>query len=51
MGVNASVNEVLKKFESARRERNVGVKRSGVTISFDDRDDEAGLPSGRTTES
>ena len=49
VGGNASVNEVLKKFESARRERNgaVGVKRSGVTISLDDRDDKAGLPSGR----
>ena len=27
VGGNASVNEVFKKFESARRERNVGVKR------------------------
>ena len=51
-GGNASVNEVLEKFESARCERNgaVGVKRSGVTIALDDGDDKAGLPSGRTTE-
>ena len=37
----ASVNEVLKKFESARRERNeaAGIKRSGVTISLDDRNE------------
>ena len=49
VGGNASVNEVLKKFESARRERNgaVGIKRSGVTITLDDRNDKAGLPSGR----
>ena len=49
VGGNASANEVLKKFESARCERNgaVGVKRSGVTIALDDRDDKAGLPSGR----
>ena len=40
---------MLEKFESARCERNgaVGVKRSGVTIALDDRDDKAGLPSGR----
>ena len=25
----------------------VGVKRTGVTIALDDRDDKAGLPSGR----
>ena len=49
VGGNARVNEVLEKFESARCERNgaVGVKRSGVTIALDDRDDKAGLPSGR----
>ena len=49
VGGNASVNEVLKKFESARRERNgaVRIKRSGVTISLNDRNDKAGLPSGR----
>ena len=48
-GGNASVNEVLKKFESAGRERNgaVGIKRSGVTISLDDRNDKARLPCGR----
>ena len=49
VGGNASVNEVLEKFESARCERSgaVGVKRSGVTIALDDRDDKARLPSGR----
>ena len=49
VGGNASVNEVLKNFESARRERNgaVRIKRSGVTISLDDRNDKAGRPCGR----
>ena len=49
VGGNASVNEVLENFESAGCERNgaVRVKRSGVTIALDDRDDEAGFPSGR----
>ena len=49
MGRNASINKVLENFESAGCERNgaVRVKRSRVTIALDDRDDEAGLPSGR----
>ena len=49
VGGNASIDQVLKNFESARCERNgaVRVKRSGVTIALDDRDDETGLPSGR----
>ena len=49
VGSNASVNEVLENFESAGCERNgaVRVKRGGVTIALDDRDDEAALPSGR----
>ena len=47
-GGNASVNQVLENFEGAGCERNgaVRVKRSGATIALDDRDDEAGLPSG-----
>ena len=38
-----------KNFEGAGCERNgaVRVKRSGVPIALDDRDDKAGLPSGR----
>ena len=40
---------MLENFESAGCERkgSVRVKRSRVTIALDDRDDEAGLPSGR----
>ena len=40
---------MLENFESARCERNgtVRIKGGGVTIALDDRDDEAGLPSGR----
>ena len=39
---NASIDQVLKDFESARCERNVtiGIKGGGVTIALDDRDDE-----------
>ena len=39
----------LKNYEGAGCERNgaVRIKRSRVTIGVDDRDDEAGLPSGR----
>ena len=46
---NASINQVLENFESVGCERNgaIRVKRSGVTIALDDRNDEAGLPSGR----
>ena len=46
---NANIHQVLKNFEGAGCERNgaVRVKRSGVTIALDDRDDKAGLPSGR----
>ena len=49
VGRNASANEVLKKFENATRERNgaVGIKRSGVTISLDDRNHKTGLPCER----
>ena len=49
VGRNASINQVLEEFESARRERNrmTGIKGGGVTIALDDRDDEAGLSSGR----
>ena len=49
VGRNASINQVLEESESARCERNgaIGIKGGGVTIALDDRDDEAGLPSGR----
>ena len=48
VGRNASIDQVLEKFESARCERNrtIGIKGGGVTVALDDRDDEAGLPSG-----
>ena len=49
VGSNASIDQVLKNFDDgAGCERNgvVRVKRSRVTITLDDRDDEAGLPSG-----
>ena len=44
VGRNASTDQVLKKFESARCERNrtIGIKGGGVTVALDDRDDEAG---------
>ena len=40
---------MLEDFESAGCERNgtIGIKGGGATIALDDRDDEAGLPSGR----
>ena len=50
VGSNANIDQVLKNFDDgAGCERNgvVRVKRSRVTIALDDRDDEAGLPSGR----
>ena len=49
VGRNASIDQMLEEFESARCERNrtIGIKGGGVTIALDDRDDEAGLPSER----
>ena len=49
VGGDACIDQVLKNFESAGCERNgaVRVKRSRVTIAFDERDNETGLPSGR----
>ena len=49
VGRNASIDQMLEEFESARCETNrtKGIKGGGVTIALDDRDDEAGLPSGR----
>ena len=47
--LNANIIQMIENFENVGCERNgaVRVKRSRVTIALDDRDDEAGLPSGR----
>ena len=49
-GANASICQVFENFESAGGERNgtMGVKRSGVTIALDDRNDQAGQADGTT---